>query len=490
MTFLPNTLAGRTILVLLAGLVTSNLIGLLIFAGERNQALTNIAGVKAAERIVAVVQTVERTPSPGRAGAACTLSGPSLSVMLAPTASVVGEKTNWRSTLLSSTIQKLLEAPKPERLRVTIAEYNEDTSPRNDYISALQQCGGEKKNIMGMMMANSPMQGMTMSPQMVARMQQWRGGDVLRVSYRLDDNRWLNFSMPSPRFSSLWQSRFFVAFFVMAVVVSLLSIWAVRRSTAPLALFAWAAERLGRDVNAPDLPEKGPYEVNRAAKAFNKMQRRLRSLINDRTQMLAAISHDLRTPITRLRLRAEFVEDTEQRDKMLNDLEQMEEMIAATLAFARDDNANEPRQNLDLAGLVQSVCDDASDVGHDVVYTGSVKEPFSGRPLALRRAFTNLVDNAVKYGQRARVNIEVSPENFIITIEDDGPGIANTEIERVFEPFYRVETSRNRDTGGTGLGLAVVRSIIRSHGGDISLTNLPKGGLCATVTQPREEVLS
>ncbi len=487
MKVMPNTLAGRTILVLLAGLVTSNLIGLLIFAGERNQALTNIAGDKAAERIVAVVQAVGRAPSAARASAVCSLSGPGLSVMLAPTASIALEKPSWRSTLLSSAIQKLLENSKPERLRVNIGEYGKTTSPQKEFIAALQQCRGEKKGMMGMMSANSPMQNMTMSPQMAARMQQWRGGEILRVSYRLDDNRWLNFSMPSPRFSSLWQSRFFLAFFVMAVVVSLLSVWAVRRSTAPLALFAWAAERLGRDVNAPDLPEGGPREVNRAAKAFNEMQRRLRSLINDRTQMLAAISHDLRTPITRLRLRAEFVEDTEQRNKMLNDLEQMEEMIAATLAFARDDNANEPRQNLDLGDLMQSICDDASDMGNDVVYRGSPNEPFSGRPLALRRAFTNLVDNAVKYGHRARVNIEASPKHFTITIEDDGPGIADTELERVFEPFYRIETSRNRDTGGTGLGLAVVRSIIRSHGGEITLSNSPKGGLRATVTLPREE---
>ena len=174
----------------------------------------------------------------------------------------------------------------------------------------------------------------------------------------------------APQFNSIWRSRFLLAFFVMALVVTVLSVWAVRRSTAPLALFAWAAERLGRDVNAPDLPEDGPREVHWAARAFNEMQRRLRRLINDRTQMLAAMSHDLRTPITRLRLRAEFVDDAEQRRKMLDDLEQMEAMIAATLAFARDDNTHEPRRVLDLAVLVHSVCDDAVDVGGKVDYAG------------------------------------------------------------------------------------------------------------------------
>ncbi|NOZ42747.1 MAG: HAMP domain-containing protein [Alphaproteobacteria bacterium] len=276
-----------------------------------------------------------------------------------------------------------------------------------------------------------------------------------------------------------------MAFFVMAIVVTILSVWAVRRSTAPLALFAWAAERLGRDVNAAYLPEDGQREVHRAAKAFNEMQRRLRGLINDRTQMLAAISHDLRTPITRLRLRAEFVDDPEQREKMLTDLEQMEQMIAATLAFAREDNADEPGKTLDLTGLVQSICDDASDMGHDVSCRGIHSASFSGRPLALRRAFTNLVDNALKYGGRLRVNIDVSPKYFVITLEDDGPGIPDDEIERVFEPFYRVETSRSRETGGTGLGLAVVRGVIRGHGGEVTLSNRPEGGLCVTVTLPR-----
>jgi len=490
MRLLPNTLAGRTILVLLAGLVASNLIGLLIFAGERNEALTSIAGTKAAERIVAVVQAIERIPPANRQAALCSLSGPGLGIMLGSKATVTSDKHSWRSSLLNSAIQRLLDNPAPDRLRVAINDYDRDASARNDFISSMGQCMGADKNMMGMMMSgNNAMQsmpGMVMSPRMQAQMRGWRGGDILRISYRLEDNRWLNFTMPSPKFSSIWQSRFFLAFFVMAVVVSLLSIWAVKRSTAPLALFAWAAERLGRDVNAPDLPEDGPREVNRAAKAFNQMQRQLRRLINDRTQMLAAISHDLRTPITRLRLRAEFVEDNEQRNKMLTDLEQMEEMIAATLAFARDDNANEPRRMLDLDDLIQSICDDSTDIGHDVEFSGSTEMSFSGRPLALRRAFTNLIENAVNYGQRARVNIEASPKQITITVEDDGPGIPDAELERVFEPFYRIETSRNRKTGGTGLGLAVVRSIIRGHGGEVVMTNNPKGGLRAIVTLPRE----
>ena len=160
-------------------------------------------------------------------------------------------------------------------------------------------------------------------------------------------------------------------------------------------------------------------------------------------------------------------------------------MIAATLAFVREDSTNEPRKALDLAALVQSVCDDAADVGQDVVYAGPPRASYSGRPLALKRTFANLIDNAVKYGGQARVTLEAAPERFVVTVEDDGPGIPDNVIARVFEPFYRVEASRSPGTGGTGLGLAIVRSIVRGHGGDVTLTNRAEGGLRATVTLPR-----
>ncbi|MHA1564927.1 MAG: ATP-binding protein [Alphaproteobacteria bacterium] len=485
MKIVPRTLAGRTILVLLAGLVVSNLVGLLIYASERNTALTSVAGATVAGRIAAVVQTMERTPPAARAGAVCSQLGPGFAVTLAPEATIESGEGGWRSRPLRFAIRDLLGDPAPGRLRVANDGHGGDKPSQDAFTDVMERCMGSMMRMMSGMMGKQGMQGMTMTPHMARMMRAWRDREIFRISYRLDDGRWLNFMTLAPKFDSIWRSRFFLAFFVMAVVVTVLSVWAVRRSTAPLALFAWAAERLGQDVNAPDLPEGGPREVHRAARAFNEMQRRLRRLISDRTQMLAAISHDLRTPITRLRLRAEFVDDAEQRGKMLNDLEQMEAMIAATLAFAREDSTDEPRRTLDLAVLVQSVCDDAADVGGDVVYAGPTRAAYSGRPLALKRVFANLIDNAIKYGGRARVALEAAPERFVVTVEDDGPGVPDSEIERVFEPFYRVETSRSRETGGTGLGLAVVRSIVRGHGGDVTLANRAEGGLRATVTLPR-----
>ena len=236
--------------------------------------------------------------------------------------------------------------------------------------------------------------------------------------------------------------------------------------------------------NAPALDERGPREVHRAARAFNDMQTRLRSFIDDRTRMLAAISHDLRTPITRMRLRAEFVEDDEQRRKMLADLGEMEAMIAATLSFAREDAAGEAQVPLDLADLLQSLCDAAVDAGHAASYSGARRFPFNGAPTGLKRAFGNLLDNAIKYGGVARVTLKPSEESVTVTVEDDGPGIPPEELEKVFTAFYRVEGSRSRETGGVGLGLAVVRTIVHAHGGEVALENRREGGLRAVVTLP------
>ena len=187
--------------------------------------------------------------------------------------------------------------------------------------------------------------------------------------------------------------------------------------------------------------------------------------------MLAAISHDLRTPITRLRLRAELIDDAEQQAKMLADLDQMEQMIAATLAFARDEAVDEASVRFDLAAMLQSLADDISDTNGQASYTGPDKLEWTGRPGALKRAFQNLADNAIKYGQRADISLSDSEGKLVITFEDDGPGIPENERVRVFDPFYRIDPSRNRDTGGVGLGLAVTRSVVRAHGGDISFQN-------------------
>jgi len=316
----------------------------------------------------------------------------------------------------------------------------------------------------------------------------WLGRGNFHVSLRFPDQDWLNLAirMPTPR---PWHSdNFLVAFIAMSLAAGLMIWWGVRRLTRPVAALAAAAERLGRDVNAPALPTSGPREVATAAAAFNTMASNIRRFVADRTQMLAAISHDLRTPITRLRLRAEFLEDDEQRRKMLADLDEMEAMIASTLAFARDDAAHEPASPVDLASLLRTVLDEAADANPeraaDITFDGPEHLVLELRPVALKRALSNLVGNALKYGEAARMTLERRPEQVVITLEDDGPGIPDTEQEAVFQPFHRVEGSRNRETGGTGLGLTIARSILRAHGGEVALHNRTEQGLRVVVRLP------
>nr|WP_246523643.1 ATP-binding protein [Neoroseomonas eburnea] len=310
-----------------------------------------------------------------------------------------------------------------------------------------------------------------------------------QAALRLPDGEWLNIrvDMPPPR---PWHSTtFLAAFVVMTVAAVLLILWAVKRLTRPVRLLAEAADRLGRDVNAPPLAENGPSEVAIAAHAFNRMAERIRRFVADRTQMLAAIGHDLRTPITRLRLRAEFMDDDEQRRKMLADLDEMEQMIGATLAFARDDAAAEPASPIDLAALCRTVADEATDarpeLAEAICYEGPERLTLRARPVALKRAIANLVSNALSYGGAARLRL-ARPEGGVVrlSVEDDGPGIPESELEAVFTPFRRLEASRNRETGGTGLGLTIARNILRAHGGDVVLKNRPTGGLTAVASLP------
>jgi signal transduction histidine kinase len=271
---------------------------------------------------------------------------------------------------------------------------------------------------------------------------------------------------------------------LVALVVAPISFWAARKLSSPLAAFAEAAEKLGIDGGAPPLREQGPRELRTATRAFNRMQERLKRFTDDRTRMLAAMSHDLRTPLTRLRLRAEFVEDPDQQRKMLAELDEMTAMIDATLAFAREDAKREDARRLDLGELVASVCDGAVDANADVTFEAAPRCEIFGRPIALRRAIANVIDNAIKYAGGARVRVAALGTEFVVEIDDDGPGIPEPEHERVFAPFYRIETSRSRETGGTGLGLAVARSILHAHGGDIRLAARAGGGLRVAIFVP------
>jgi signal transduction histidine kinase len=276
-------------------------------------------------------------------------------------------------------------------------------------------------------------------------------------------------------------------FLNLALLVLLLVIvlyLAARNITRPLSDLARAADSVGRDLRPAQLAERGARELRDAARAFNTMQDRLRRYLDSRTRVLAAMSHDLKTPLTRLRLQVETLDNPPMQARIGRELDEMEGMVREALSLFRGLDDGEPAASVDIEALLTQIRDEFTDMGAEVTLSGHAAQPFTGRPQALKRCITNLVANAIKFGTRADLVLEDAAE-LLIRVRDRGPGIPAEELERVFEPFYRLETSRNRDSGGTGLGLSIARDIAQAHGGTLTLANLSDGGLEATLRLPR-----
>lgn len=470
---LPRSLAGRTILILLVGFALILLLGLLI------QTLNQITLEKIEEeqdfatRAVIIYRHIASADPAERA----TL--------------VAHEALRYGDKLTLSPLPPVGDHELPlaarQIIRASIYAYG---IPRNIHLRGMLLLGiGQHRMIISFGLPNGLPFGTL--PMLPPDMGQPVPPEFLFPPGLLPPpTMWLTLtsSLPSP---APWRAPgFATAFNFMMVLGAVMIVWAVRRLLVPVRTLADAAERLGRDVvNAPPLPEVGPIEIVTAASAFNTMAARIRRFVEDRTFLLTAIGHDLRTPITRLKLRAEYMEDEEQRLKMLADLDEMEAMVSATLAFGRDITTTEPVTRIDLASLLRTILDEAADGAPELAealeFSGPDHLTIQARPLALKRALTNLVGNALKYGDAARVTLHQRAKELAqIDIDDNGPGIAADDMEAVFEPFRRLETSRNRETGGSGLGLSIARNIIHAHGGDIVLKNLPGCGLRASVTLP------
>jgi two-component system OmpR family sensor kinase len=298
-----------------------------------------------------------------------------------------------------------------------------------------------------------------------------------------EQNRWRIVSREVESFPTHAQRRL-LAVLMLELLALLPLAWLFARAlSAPIRRFAEAAKRVGQDPNTAPLLREGPAEMQDAVDSFNNMQSRLNRLIEERTRMVAAIAHDLRTPLTRLAFRLDELPGT-LGEKVRDDLQEMRAMISAALDFIRDRHFSAPRERLDLRSLVERVVNDQADLGHDVTLSAGPALIVEGAPIALRRMVSNLVENAVKYGERARVQLGHEGASCRIQIEDDGPGIPENLQEQVFEPFFRVEASRSRETGGIGLGLAAVRAIAMEHGGEVRLGNPKSGGLRVVVTLP------
>lgn len=274
---------------------------------------------------------------------------------------------------------------------------------------------------------------------------------------------------------------------IVTLAVLLVTAMLVHALSTPLRALSEVADTIGAGDAWQPLAEKGPREVRNLAHAINAMQQRISDLIEDRTEALAAVSHDLRTPLARLRLRAGFLDDSETQEAIEADIDEMEAMVTGVLAYLSGEKAREPARSINLAAILTTIADDATDRGADVVYHGPDRLPFTLPPLAMKRVFTNLVENALHYAGSASITLSREENRLLVRVEDDGPGIPETELQRVTTPFYRVESSRSRRTGGLGLGLAIVKREVERAGGSLLLSNRPSGGLCAEIAFPLAE---
>jgi signal transduction histidine kinase len=304
------------------------------------------------------------------------------------------------------------------------------------------------------------------------------------VTVTLPDRERILFRTPAPLPGPPLPRQIFVNLGILTVVLGLVLFVMTRTITRPLRDLANAADAVGRGANHPPLPEKGARELRGATRAFNTMQDRLHRYLESRTRVLAAMSHDLRTTLTRLRLRAESIESDELRTRMAADLDEMAHMVHGALGLFRGLNDEEPLEPVDIDALLETLQREFAELGASVTVEGHAQRPFPAKPRALKRCLTNLLENAVKYGTRARVQV-TDGEELAIRIRDEGPGIPAEALEQVFEPFFRIDPSRSRDTGGTGLGLSIARDIAQAHGGTVSLGNLPERGLEVVLTLPR-----
>lgn len=307
----------------------------------------------------------------------------------------------------------------------------------------------------------------------------------LRVAFRIGPEEWLLIVPKSDGQEAARMIRNVLLPLFAVVVIGLLAIWVARGIVRPLDDLAAAAEKLGRDRELSLVGDFNAPELQAIGSSFNAMQLRLKRFVDDRLQMIAAISHDLRTPLTRLRLFAEYLPDQEQRRQVLADIADMEAMMSATLTFASNQLKDEAHSTVDLASLLISLCDTAADAGGRVSYDGPDHAGLSCRPVAIRRALSNLIDNGCKFADRVQVTLRDTAETIVITVADDGPGIPADQREAALRPFTRLESSRNRETGGTGLGLTIAQDVILAHRGTIQLGESGLGGLLVTVTLPK-----
>jgi len=435
---------GRVFLVLVGGILASAGLTLFLASREREELLAHVRTVRSAERIEQLVLMLDAVPAEARREVIAAASHPGFVAEIARAQDDQGDEDAELTSALRERLGdgRRVSARKSRGSACTALPREADPLPQHGSCASV---------VVGL-----------------------RDGTPLRLVLRPHREQ---LPVTAKAGSPLYWFFFLACLGLLAYAVA-------RMSTRPLQDLARAAVELGANIERPPLDEHGPTEVRRAASAFNAMQQQIRHHVQERTHMLAAITHDLQTPLTRLRLRLEKVEDAELRERLLDDLSATQGMIRDGLDLARSMSSEEPRQPIDFDSILDAVCADAADAGQDVTWSGRTHSSIAAQPNGIRRCLTNLVDNALKYGGYARVTATREGGRVIVRIRDGGPGIPESLLESVFEPFFRVEGSRSRETGGTGIGLTIARNIAQKQGGTLSLSNHREGGLVATLELP------
>ncbi len=524
-TLWPRSLAGQLIAALMLALVAAQAISIIMFAFERKSITLTATRGQILDRTASVVRVLNQTDMTlhGRFLKAAEGQGIRFDLEDSTDLSVPEEgsveaglarRLERRAGLADNTVRFsklpddpfLLAQPRPapeDDMASMMAPPQPSPAPngplRNGQGNGLGRGLGQG---VGQGMGQGMRNGQPMDGNELGRRSNWTNGQRpwrrfadhtppvwtqdMKIAVPLDSGQWLIVQSEVPTPPAKWGRPFMVSLIVSAVLIILVVVLIVRKLTAPLRELESASRKLGRGEAIAPLKEEGPTEIRGTISAFNAMQERLLRFVQDRTRMLAAVSHDLRTPITTLRLRTEFIDDDEMREKLQATLEEMQAMTDAVLAFAREDASKEETRDVNLAALLSSMAEDYQELGRNVTFDGPDNLTFSCRQVSLKRALTNLTENALRYAGNADLFLSATPRHIEIRICDNGPGIPPEKLEEVFAPFFRVEGSRNLETGGVGLGLSITRTIIRSHGGDVTLQNRPSGGLAATITLPRK----
>jgi len=464
----PRHLTGQTIALLIVALLSAQVISALIIRGETRSFYKGAESRFLTERIYPFAALLRSTSPELQGKVADTLNSKRVQIWISDTPSSITKPTYGhdedenleRAHELAERITEELGDLDTSRVHVVIRKHFRDS--HDDHENKAWRISHAFKN----------------APRRAKRANVY-------ISIELSDHRWMNAAVHTRPPRQLIRPDGWITFFIAALVISLIVVIALRRITKPLQRLSEVAGRLGRSETVAPLTPEGPADIRDTIHAFNEMQHRLHKFVQDRTNMLAAIRHDLRTPITSLRLRAEMLKNKEARDQMIATLHVMQQMVEATLAFAREEASDEPTRPSDLNALLTAITDDLGGLGLDATCITNERIVYPCRPTSLRRAFSNLIQNAATYGKHARVSLTTAENNDNqIIIDDDGPGIPTAEHERVFEPFVHLEGSRSSKTGGVGLGMAIARDSILRHGGQIHLSNRDGGGLSVTVLLP------